>query len=274
MPSIILIRGGGDLATGIALRLLHSGIRVVITELAQPLVVRRTVSFAEAIFAGEITVEGIQGRRITDPTDSLGIISILGKQQIPVIIDPECSSAKVLRPVVIVDARMIKKAPDPIGYIPKLYLGLGPGFEAGVNCQAVVETRRGHTLGRVSFQGSPIPDTGQPEGNPERVLRAPVDGVISTLKEVGDHCEAGEILAEIQPPDGESKSQIAAPFPSLLRGLIHSGIFITRNTKIGDVDPRDDPRLCQLVSDKALAVGGGVLEAILSKPEVRSTLWF
>jgi xanthine dehydrogenase accessory factor len=273
MPSVILIRGGGDLATGVALRLIRSGLRVVVTEIAQPLAVRRTVSFAEAVYAGEITVEGVTAHRIPDPTDSFRILMVLGKQQVPVLVDPDCTSAKALHASVIVDGRMTKYPPEPIGYVPQLYLGLGPGFEAGVNCQAVVETRRSHMLGRVYWRGSPDPDTGQPDGDPQRVLRAPVDGTFIAYKQIGDHCEEGELIAEIQSPIENSQSKILSPFPGILRGLLHPGLAATRGLKIGDIDPRDDPRLCQVVSDKALSVGGGVLEAILSRPELRNTLW-
>ena len=273
MPSLILIRGGGDLATGIAIRLLRSGLRVVVTELSQPLAVRRTVSFAEAVYSGEITVEGFTARRVDDPADSLRILGILGKQQIPVLVDPGCASAKLLHPAVIVDARMIKHPPEPIGYSPSLYIGLGPGFEALVNCQAVVETRRGHTLGRVFWRGGPDSDTGQPDGDTRRVLRAPADGVLLVQKQIGEHCEAGDLIAEIQSSNDVPSSKIISPFPCLLRGLLHPGLTVWRGLKIGDIDPRDDPRLCQLVSDKALSIGGGVLEAILSRPEVRTQLW-
>ncbi len=273
MPSVILIRGGGDLATGVALRLIRSGLRVVITEIPQPLAVRRTVSFAEAVYAGEITVEGIAAHRITDPTDSFRILMVLGKQQIPVLVDPDCTSAKALHASVVIDARMLKRSPEPIGYVPQLYLGLGPGFEAGVNCQAVVETRRGAMLGRVYWRGGPDPDTGQPEGDPRRVLRAPADGTFIAHKQIGDHCEAGELIAEIQSSLENPQSQILSPFPGVLRGLLHPGVFATRGLKIGDIDARDDPRFCRMVSDKALSVGGGVLEAILSRPELRATLW-
>ena len=273
MPSVILIRGGGDLATGVALRLIRSGLRVVVTEIPQPLAVRRSVSFAEAVYSGEITVEGVAAHRIPDPTDSFRILMVLGKQQIPVLVDPDCTSAKALHASVIVDARMTKRAPEPIGYVPQLYLGLGPGFEASVNCQAVVETRRGAMLGRVYWHGSPDPDTGLPEGDPQRVLRAPADGTLIAHKQIGDHCDAGELIAEIQSPIENQQSKIFSPFPGVLRGLLHPGLFATRGLKIGDIDARDNPRLCQMVSDKALAVGGGVLEAILSRPELRATLW-
>jgi xanthine dehydrogenase accessory factor len=267
MPFIILIRGGGDLATGVAIRLIRCGLRVAVTELPQPLAVRRTVAFAEAVYTGELTIEGLAARRVDDPTDTLRILSIFGKQQVPVLIDPECAAAKILRPAVIVDGRMTKRPPEPIGYIPQLYIGLGPGFEAGVNCQAVVETRRSHTLGRVYFRGGPDPDTGQPEGDPARVLRAPADGTLTAHAQIGDHVEKGQHIAEV------AGQQVNAPFPGVLRGLLHPSLTVTRGLKIGDVDPRDDPRTCTLVSDKALSIGGGVLEAILSRPEVRSQLW-
>ncbi len=271
MPSVILIRGGGDLATGVALRLIHSDLRVVVTEIAQPLAVRRTVSFAEAVYSEEITIEGVTAHRIPDPTDSFRILMVLGKQQIPVLVDPECTSAKALHASVIVDARMTKLPPQPIGYVPQLYLGLGPGFEASVNCQAVVETRRGAMLGRVFWHGGPEPDTGQPEGDRQRVLRAPVDGTFIAHKQIGEHCEKGDLIAEIQ--TSGSPSIITSPFPGVLRGLLHPGLSVRQGLKIGDIDGRDDPRLCQIVSDKALSVAGGVLEAILSRPELRSTLW-
>jgi len=283
MPSIILIRGGGDLATGVAIRLIRSGLRVVITEIPQPLAVRRTVAFAEAVYAGEITIEGITARRVPDPSDSLRILTILGKQQIPVLVDPDCASAKALHPAIIVDGRMNKRSPEPIGYSPALYIGLGPGFEAGVNCQAAIETRRGHMLGRVYWRGGPQADTGAPEGDPARVLRAPCDGVLVAHAEIGGHVEEGQLIAVIseQPAlsGGEGLSvnsdqcSVVSPFGGILRGLIHPGLTVARGMKIGDVDSRDDPRLCQMVSDKALAVGGGVLEAILARPEVRGGLW-
>jgi len=229
--------------------------------------VRRTVSFAEAIYAGEITIEGLAGRAVTDPTDSLRILNILAKQQVPVLVDPDCTAARLLHAAVVVDARMTKRPPAPIGYVPQLYLGLGPGFEAGVNCQAVVETRRGHMLGRVSWQGGPDPDTGQPDGDKRRVLRAPADGELEAHASIGDHVEAGQAVAEV------AGRKVAAPFPGVLRGLLHPGLAVSKGLKIGDIDPRDDPRYCQLVSDKSLSIGGGVLEAILSRPELRGQLW-
>jgi xanthine dehydrogenase accessory factor len=264
---LVLIRGGGDLATGVALRLIRSGLRVVVTEIAQPLAVRRTVAFAEAVYTGEITVEGFTAHSISDPADSFRILMVLGKQQVPVLVDPGCTSAKALHASVIVDARMTKRPPEAIGYSPVLYIGLGPGFEAGVNCQAVVETRRSHMLGRVYWHGGPDADTGLPDGDPQRVLRAPADGEFIAHAEIGQHIQAGQVIAEV------AGQMVSAPFPGVLRGMLHPGLTVTRGLKIGDIDPRDDPHLCQLVSDKSLSVGGGVLEAMLARPELRSQFW-
>ncbi|MEZ0395869.1 MAG: selenium-dependent molybdenum cofactor biosynthesis protein YqeB [Anaerolineales bacterium] len=276
MPAILLVRGGGEQATGAAVRLLRAGLRVVVTELPEPLCVRRAVCFAEAVYAGEVTVEGHTARRVDDPADTLRILTILGKQQVPVLIDPDCTAAKALHPLVIVDGRMTKAPPEPIGYVPALYIGLGPGFEAGVNCQAAVETQRGHTLGRVYWQGGPNPDSGLPEGDPRRVLRAPADGILIAHKDIGDLCEEGELIAEVREEQESGSPEprpVFSPFKGVLRGLIRPGLRVRRGLKIGDVDPRGERRYCFLVSDKALAVGGGVLEAILTRPEVRGKLW-
>lgn len=268
---LVLIRGGGDLASGVALRLQRAGLRVVICELPQPLAVRRTVAFAEAIYAGQATIEGLSASVVRDPSDIMLVLNILARQMVPVLVDPECTCAGLLHPPVIVDARMTKRPPERIGYAPQLYLGLGPGFIAGENCQGVVETRRGHSLGRVLWHGAPDPDTGQPDPvhgeQSERVLRAPADGELVARAELGTHIEAGQVIAEV------AGQPITAAFPGVLRGLIHPGLNVTKGLKIGDLDPRDDPSLCTLVSDKALAVGGGVLEAILSKPELRPEMW-
>ncbi len=267
MPAIVLIRGGGDLASGVALRLHLAGLGVVITELPQPLAVRRTVAFAEAIYEKQITVEGVTARSVDDPTDTLKILNVLGKGQIPVVVDPECKSAGSLHPLAIVDGRMTKQAPERLSHHALLYIGLGPGFEAPTNCHAVVETVRGHTLGRVVWAGSALADTAKPEGDGRRLLRAPADGRLESEARIGQHFELGEPIAQV---GGQT---IAAPFSGLLRGLLRPGTFAQAGMKIGDLDARDDPRLYELVSDKSLAVGGGVLEALLTRPEVRSKLW-
>ncbi|HSA99293.1 MAG TPA: hypothetical protein VLE49_01500, partial [Anaerolineales bacterium] len=141
-------------------------------------------------------------------------------------------------------------------------------FHAGLNCDAVIETRRSHTLGRVYWEGLTQADSGQPEGDPRRVLRAPANGILIGHKRIGEHCESGELIAEISSGDNR-KSPIVNPISGVLRGLIHDGIHVTKGVKIGDIDPRDDPGACYLVSDKALAIGGAVLEAILTREEIR-----
>lgn len=274
---IVLIRGGGDLASGIALRLHRSGLKVVITELPQPLVVRRTVAFAEAVYSGETTVEQITARRVNDPDDSLRVLQILAKGQIPVLVDAEAKSAQALHPMVIVDARMTKRPPEPLRHSARLYIGLGPGFIAVENCHAVIETQRGHNMGRVIWSGKAQADTGVPESLPsdtssldrraERVLRAPAEGILEAQVQIGDHLEAGQPVAVV------GGQVVTAPFCGVLRGLLHPGLAVRQGMKIGDVDARDDPALCNLVSDKSLAIGGGVLEAILSKAELRANFW-
>jgi xanthine dehydrogenase accessory factor len=271
MSFIILLRGGGDMASGVALRLHRAGLRVAIAELPQPLAVRRLVSFAEAVYEGEVVVEGITARRITDPSDTLRILRIFAQKQIPVLVDPDFQALQSLRPTVVIDARMIKHAPERGIYQASLVIGLGPGFEAGLNCHAVIETNRGHCLGRVIWQGIAEMDTGVPESvaehGSERVLRAPADGILEARAAIGQLVQPGQVVAEV------AGQPVPANFAGVLRGLVHSGLPVRQGMKVGDVDPRGDPSACSLVSDKALAVGGGVLEAILSRPDLRPLLW-
>ena len=267
MPATILIRGGGDLASGVALRLHRIGLNVVITELEQPLAVRRAVSFSESVYEGEIIVEGVTARRVNDPADTLKILNILAKRQIPVLIDPECVAARTLHPLAIVDGRMIKHPPEPLSHKALLYIGLGPGFRAPVNCHAVIETQRGYTLGRVIWDGSSLNDTAKPEGDPRRVLRAPTDGVLQSRIEIGSHVDLGQPVAAV------GDEIVTAPFAGVVRGMLRPGSTVTQGLKIGDIDARDNPAICQLVSDKSLAVGGGVLEALFTRPEARLRLY-
>ncbi len=268
---IVLIRGGGDLASGVALRLFHAGFKVVMTELAKPLAVRRLASFGEAVYAGEVTLEGVVARRVNELDDPLRILQLLSKGRIPVLVDPEGKSIQSVHPSVIVDARMLKAAPEALRHTAKLYLGLGPGFIGGANCHAAIETQRGPWMGRVVWEGPTLPDSGTPEavGNQqlERALYSPAEGTLTASKAIADLVQAGDLIAEVA---GEG---IKAPFAGVLRGLIHPDVPVMQGMKIGDLDPRNDPQLCNHVSDKALAIGGGVLEAILSKPELRPHLW-
>jgi xanthine dehydrogenase accessory factor len=258
----------------VALRLQRSGIRVVITELEQPLAVRRAVSFAETVYEGRHTVEGVTACLVTPEQ----LQATLEADEIPVLVDPDAdillsslrySSGQAFFFPVVIDARLRKTPPAPLPTEVPLHIGLGPGFHAGVNCHAAIETHRSHTLGRVYWNGSTQPDSGQPEGDPRRVLRAPGDGILIGHKRIGEHCEPGELIAEIESPVENRRSQIVNPIGGVLRGLIRAGIQVTKGLKVGDIDPRDDRSACFLVSDKALAVGGAVLEAILTRDEIR-----
>jgi len=251
----ILIRGGGDLASGVALRLHRSGYKVIIAELPNPLAVRRTVSFSEAVYAGEITVEGLCARRADSPAAAFKLVR---KGFIPVVVDPQAAILENGDFSTLVDARLLKRTADTSLTAASLVIGLGPGFTCGENCHAVVETQRGHFLGRLYWSGSASADTGQPEGDARRVLRAPLDGLLIGYAQIGEHVETNQVIADVA---GE---KVTAPFAGVLRGLIRPGISVQKGVKIGDIDPRNDPAYCFTVSDKALAIAGGVLEAILA----------
>lgn len=263
MSDLILIRGGGDLASGVALRLYRAGFSIVITELPQPLAVRRSVSFAEAVYSGETIVEDVSARRAETAAEAF---SIAQQGRIAVLVDPPAAILNDGQFTALVDARLTKQPPDTALSSAPLTIGLGPGFVTGENVHAVVETQRGHTLGRVYWRGSASADSGQPEGDPRRVLRAPTDGALIAHVEIGQHIEEGQVIAEV------ARQLVVAPFKGVLRGLIHPGIEVPKGMKIGDVDPRDNPEYCFLVSDKALSIGGGVLEAVLSHKDLRNHL--
>lgn len=266
-PPLVLLRGGGDLATGVAARLWRSGFWVVVVEIAQPLAVRRLVSLAEAVYEGAVGVEDLRGRRARDAE---AVRTILEQGAIPVLIDPAADSRDELTPSAIVDARMTKSAPSlPMDSAP-MVVGLGPGFEAGVNVHAIVETHRGHRMGRVLWEGAAQPDTGVPDRvhgqDLDRVLRSPAAGVFEPAAEIGTLVNSGAVLARV---DGVA---LVAAFDGALRGLLHGGMEVQAGVKVGDLDPRNDLSLCNLISDKSLAVGGGVLEALLSQLSIRQQL--
>ncbi len=254
---LIVIRGGGDLATGVALRLYRSGMDVVICETAVPTSIRRTVCFSEAVRLEEMMVEGVTARRAV-PEE---VPALLAAGIIPVLVDPEGACIPGLRPDAVVDAILAKRNLGTSMDIAPIVVAAGPGFTAGVDCHAAVETMRGHYLGRVIYEGSPLPNTNIPgliggyAG--ERVLRAPADGAFAGAKRIGDRVEAGDVAGYV------AGKPMVCTIGGTLRGLLADGVPVTKGMKSGDVDPRCEEAHCRCASDKALAVGGGVLEAIL-----------
>lgn len=263
---LILIRGAGDLASGIALRLRRAGFRVVMTEIAAPTTIRRTVAFSQAVFDGEAVVEGVTARLAAGPEE---VPELLERGVLPVLVDPEARCRERLRPDALVDAILAKRNLGTRITDAPVVIGVGPGFTAGLDCHAAVETMRGHSLGRVLYEGSPLPNTDLPgliggfAG--ERVLRAPADGSFRESLRIGDRVRAGDVAGWV------GDAPMRCTLDGVLRGLLASGIRVHKGMKAGDVDPRNDPSYCLTASDKALAIGGGVLEAILHFTRQRRT---
>ena len=258
IDALVVIKGGGDLATGVAHRLFRAGFRVLVTEISQPTVVRRTVSFGEAVYAGECTVEGVRARL----AGSIREASELSRRElVPVLVDPQTECVGQLRPRAIVDGIMAKANTGTTIQDADVVVALGPGFTAGVDCHAVIETNRGHHLGRAIIAGPASPDTGVPgsiDGETERrILRAPGAGIVQTRAAIGDTVCVGDVVAEV---GGEA---VRSSLNGVLRGLLHDGLAVSSGMKVGDVDPRAKPDHCFTISDKSLAVGGGALEAIM-----------
>ena len=255
---LVLIRGAGDLATGIALRLFRSHLRVVMTDLPQPTAIRRTVCFSQAILYGSYQVEDVTAERAETEDD---VRRILSAGQIPVLADPRAVCRAWLRPDVVVDAILAKKNLGTAITDAPLVIGVGPGFCAGKDCHAVIETMRGHTLGRVIRTGEPIPNTNIPGliggFTGERVLRAPCDGIFTAVHRIGDTVEEGETIGFVE------GMPMKCTISGVLRGVLDDGVPVKKGMKSGDVDPRCKPEYCTTISDKALAVGGGVVEAVL-----------
>lgn len=253
-PELCVLRGGGDLATGVAWRLTRAGWPVVVCELPAPLTVRRQVAVSTAVLDGEVTVEGMRAVRV-EQVDNAPAVARNGV--VAVVVAPMLPP---LNADVVVDARLAKRNLDTQIHDAPMVVALGPGFVAGIDCHAVVETKRGPHLGRVLWSGAATPDTGTPgvvEGRGAvRVLRAPVAGRARWHNAIGDLVTAGAVLGEV---DGVP---VKAPFDGTVRGLISEAVQLTPGLKIGDVDPRSTGVAADEISDKALAVGGGVVEAI------------
>ena len=254
---LIVIRGGGDLATGVAVRLFRAGFSVMILEVDHPTVIRLPVSFARAVYEGKAIVEGVEAVLIPSWEKAEDTIK---QGKIPVLVDPEGYCIEKLSPAVLVDAILAKRnLGTKIDQAP-LVIGLGPGFTAGEDVDVVVETMRGHNLGRVYYQGQAAPDTGVPgevgRESIRRLLRAPAEGKIVPLHKIGDLVKTGEVIAEVE------GIPLKAEISGVLRGLIYPQSWVTKGMKGGDIDPRGVKEYCFTVSDKARSIGGAVLEAI------------
>lgn len=254
---LVIVRGAGDLATGILYTLYHFGYAVAATELEYPSSIRRTVSFSEAVYEGRYTVENVTAVRCDNPLD---MNSILEEGSIPVLIDPDGKYIWEIKPDIVVDAMLAKKNLGTAMDMAKIVIGAGPGFIAGQDVHAVVETKRGHNLGRVILSGQAAADTGIPGTiagySKERVIYSPKAGKIRNIKKIGDFIRAGEAIATV---DGDG---VASNINGTLRGLIRDGYIVTKDFKIADVDPRDVYGHCFTISDKARMVGFGTLYAI------------
>lgn len=260
---LVLIRGGGDIATGVAYRLYKAGFPVIVLELERPLVIRRTVALATAVLETTAHIEDLHAQLAHTLEEAIALAKI---GIIPVMVAPQldnCQLAIVNYQFSIVDARLAKRNIDTTIDQASLVIALGPGFTAGTDCHAVIETMRGHTLGRVIWDGAALPNTGTPgiiagKGR-ERVLRSPAEGIVAWRMEIGDLVREGDMIGDI------AGHPVLAPFDGVIRGLIAPGTAVPQGLKIGDVDARQDVEACFTISDKALAIGGGVLEAILTR---------
>ncbi len=256
---LILIRGAGEMATGVAHRLARSGLRVLMTETARPLAVRRAVSFCEAVWDGTKTVEGLTARLIEDPAQA-GRCWRAG--ELPVLVDPDTACRHALKPDAVVDALLAKRNTGLSRDMAPLTIGLGPGFSAPDMVHLVIETNRGHDLGRLIYQGAAQPNTGVPGDiggyTHQRVLRAPADGEFITSHQLGDAVEQGQTVATV------GGKPVPAQVGGVLRGLIRPGSPVRQGLKVGDVDPRGRLEYLNTISEKARSIGGSVLEGILA----------
>ena len=258
--NIVIIRGGGDLGSGIAHMLHKCGFKVLILEIEQPNVIRRKVSFAQAVFDGQTTVEEVHAVTAAARQD---IYEIWSQGNIAVCVDPAASLIREIKAAVVIDAVMAKKNIGTRRDMAPVTIALGPGFEAGKDVDIVIETSRGHNLGRLIYEGCAEPNTGVPGSikgyAEERLLRAPCAGQIRAVLNIGDIVKAGDIVCYID------KVPVRSAIDGVVRGLIMNNLQVTKGCKLGDVDPRGIREYCFTISDKARTIAGAVLEAILSR---------
>lgn len=264
--NLVIVRGGGDLGTGIIYRLYKAGYKVMALDIEEPLCIRRKVSFSEAIYDGKIIVEGVQGVLTKDLDE---IYHALDNGFIPVYVDPKGEIIKEIKPLAVVDSILAKKNLGMSKDLAPITIGVGPGFEAGVDVDLVIESNRGHDLGKVIYHGMAAASTGIPGDimgyREERVIRANATGIVNNLFNIGDQVEKGDIICQINGID------VIANISGVLRGMIRNGKYVKEGLKIGDIDPRGIEEYVYTISDKARAIAGGVLEGImyLSKKQCR-----
>ncbi|WIV12546.1 selenium-dependent molybdenum cofactor biosynthesis protein YqeB [Proteiniborus sp. MB09-C3] len=266
MEDIIVIRGGGDIATGVVHRLHRSGFKILILEIEKPTVIRRTVSFAQAVFDGSTVVEGVKAVKVNNKEE---IYKCWEDKNLPVIIDENLNILNEIKADVLVDGILAKENLGTSKNLAPITVALGPGFEAGVDVDVVIETKRGHYLGSLIFDGFAEPNSGIPgiiNGfGKERVIKSPADGIIRHVSKIGDIVKKDDIIAYVD------EVPVKASIDGVLRGLIMEELEVHEGLKIADVDPRGIQEYCNSISEKARAVGGGVLEAILYLKMKRET---
>ena len=253
----VLILGAGEMASSTAHRLFRSGFEVTMTEVSQPLAVRRAISFCSAVWDGETVVEGVRGCLLAGGTP------VPGRDHVSVVVDPEAAILNELKPDVLIDARLLKcPGATSVNQAP-LVISFGPGAVCGVDAHLVVETNRGHDLGRLIETGSAAADTGVPGSiggvTAGRVLRAPCTGIVRGVRKIGDVVRAGEVVAMV------GEEPVKASIAGVLRGILHDGVMATPGLKLADVDPRGEVRACFTITDKSRTISGAVLEAILHR---------
>lgn len=263
---LVIVRGAGDLATGVVYSLYKAHFKVIILETQHPSAIRRKVALSEAVYDGKTKVEDIEAVLVKNYEETLNIIANKDYKEIPILIDPNCEILNHIKPTFLIDAIIAKKNLGTNKSMAKYTIALGPGFTAGKDCDIVIETMRGHNLGRMYLEGEAIPNTGIP-GNiggkeAERVIHASSDGIIENIKNIGDFVREKEVIAYIN--NDNKKIEVIAPFEGLLRGIIRDGFKVRNGLKIADIDPRkSEYDNCFTISDKARNLGGAVLTAMM-----------
>ncbi|MCP4339887.1 MAG: EF2563 family selenium-dependent molybdenum hydroxylase system protein [Desulfobulbaceae bacterium] len=256
---IVVVRGGGDIATGTICRLHRCGFKLLVLETANPTAIRRTVALSEAVYDQKQTVEDVTAELINNIGECDGVWS---RDRVPLLVDPGAACLSQINPIALIDAILAKKNCGTTKDMAPITIGLGPGFCGGKDVHAVIETARGHQLGRTIYSGPPLTNTGIPGmiGGyaKERVLYAPATGTIEVKQDIGSRVAGGDLVARI------GKAELVAPITGLVRGMIRNYTTVAENLKIGDIDPRiDEEENCYTISDKARCISGGVLEALL-----------